>query len=193
MLGVVTTDAFEKPELDIATRCSRDILLLDIRCMSVNARLFSQPGAKLVYDMPALRVNWSTVAGNLVAILPMELSAVSPLEDEAEGDSKRIFEVGATYRVEYRPREGVTITTEDAPHVLGVLGFIHTWPYFRADVQMLTAKLDLPPLTLPVRLSGEVPDLVLVRTKPLRIPEDANDEALSLPPLSESSNDKAGA
>jgi hypothetical protein len=44
---------------------------------------------------------------------------------------------------------------------------MHSWPYLRAEVQSLTSKLELPPLTLPPLVSGQIPNFVTVERLPL--------------------------
>ena len=45
-------------------------------------------------------------------------------------------------------------------------GINHVWPYFRADLQMLTVKLGLAALTLPILKIGQLPPGFSISDKP---------------------------
>ena len=50
----------------------------------------------------------------------------------------------------------------DLDDFVGISGYLHLWPYLRAEVQCLTTKLGLPPLVLPVQMSSHAAAAVTV-------------------------------
>ncbi len=94
------------------------------------------------------------------------------------GDSvSELCEVSVRLRSEYDfapefVRESDEVLVND---YVGVVGRLHAWPYFRAEVQQLTAKLGFPPLTLPTLVSGNM--VTLKTTRFLGDPEPGHAEA----------------
>ena len=76
---------------------------------------------------------------------------------------------GLVYRLKGEPWSDAEIS-----NALGVMGYLHVWPYFRAEVQVLTAKLGFPALTLPVAVSGHAERFVRI-AKLVDAPADAED------------------
>jgi len=93
---------------------------------------------------------WEYNKPGLIAFIPFELTIKFRSEDGAEHN---VGVVQVAYRVEYAVKEE-SANEDDIPHYVGISGFLHVWPYLRAEVQSLTAKLGLPSLTLPVVVSG---------------------------------------
>lgn len=109
-------------------------------------------------------------------------------DDKAPSVDLATFSV--VIRIEYKLLEqGGVIESEQLPHVLGTLGYIHAWPYFRADVQWLTTKLGFPALVLPVVISGEVTDRVLIAREPIEL-NDAPPDPGNVPELPSAASNK---
>ena len=70
---------------------------------------------------------------------------------KGEGTDKIGVKISAKYKIEYLKTEDVTIM-KDFTDIFyeQSLQFI-VWPYFREHVQSLLSKMNLPPLTLPMR------------------------------------------
>lgn len=49
------------------------------------------------------------------------------------------------------------------PDYLRSAGWLHAWPYLRAEVQRLSSSLGLPALVLPVLLAGQMGDIAVMR------------------------------
>jgi len=60
------------------------------------------------------------------------------------------------------------------PDYLGIAGWLHAWPYFRADVHSLSTRMGFPPLLLPVLRAGHTANIDVVR---LSTPAPAADQA----------------
>lgn len=81
--------------------------------------------------------------------------------EHAEQDKRvALGEVRVAVRAIYRKSPDFTVADEAAvPDYVGIVGWMHVWPYLRAEVQSLSTKLDFPPLLLPVLLSGQTADI----------------------------------
>jgi hypothetical protein len=90
-------------------------------------------------------------------LAPSLLRALFPLSLEVShgkpGEKKKIAEFTVAIRLDYRLSKS-DWSEEDVPHYVGISGFLHAWPYFRAEIQSLSTKLGLPPLVLPPAVSG---------------------------------------
>jgi hypothetical protein len=135
--------------------------------MSAKIVSAEEPGT-LDYDLVKLLTMWHMDGLEVKAILPFGLNIESSRLPDAT--TTRLAELVDVLRLDYKfiappsPQD-----VECLPHFLGITAYMHAWPYFRADVQYLTAKLGFPALTLPIVLSGEVPSRVSVRVEPLAI------------------------
>ncbi|HYQ28434.1 MAG TPA: hypothetical protein VER04_14490, partial [Polyangiaceae bacterium] len=77
-----------------------------------------------------------------------------------EGNSEEIARLAVTVFISYLGASKFSV--DDLRHFVGVSGFMHAWPYLRAEAQSLTTKIGLPPLLLPLIVSGAVPSKVAV-------------------------------
>ena len=62
-------------------------------------------------------------------------------------------------------------TDEDGAYLddfVGIVGWMHVWPYIRAEVQALSSKLGFPALTLPPLLAGQTKNIPVRRLHPAR-------------------------
>lgn len=145
------------------------VLLRDISCHGIRAHVLSSPPeGTLHFKVESVAMDWHIVDKSVYLLVPFELTM-----EQATSENQAKVSIGTVsvdMSLVYRLRDTESpIPNEDMPHVLGVNGYMHSWPYFRADVQWLTTKLGLPPLTLPVVLSGEVPGKVLIAPESLVI------------------------
>jgi hypothetical protein len=66
----------------------------------------------------------------------------------------------AAYEFREEPTESDWAAFE---HYAGIVGWLHVWPYMRAEVHCLSTKLGFPPLVLDVMLSGHTSQLSVRR------------------------------
>lgn len=152
-------------DVGAAARLSSAFHLRDVVCVSLEAKQVAaeQPPAdfSLEWDAPPTQVYWELVERSLKVVLPLNLFVRAT--GEGKGAKKvPLAEIGIVLRLEYEAAEGATWKEEDLPHYVGITSYLHAWPYFRADVQWLTAKLGYPALVLPVILSGHAANRVSV-------------------------------
>jgi len=133
-----------------------------VQVFRLMARLDDQPlgQGSLTWNLKDPEFFWNLDGRDLVALLVLEISiAMQSTEQEPE---RRLGVVHVGYRLEYSFKEDIS-SEEEIPHFVGISGFLQVWPYLRAEVQTLTAKLGLPALTLPVLLAGQAASMVTVK------------------------------
>ncbi|WP_437486626.1 hypothetical protein WME75_04085 [Sorangium sp. So ce1014] len=114
---------------------------------------------------------------SLTVILPYSLSAYSEDGEKKDDDGVQIAAFSVVLRADYGcAAHGDMPGVDELPHYAGLMSYMHTWPYFRADIQYLSTKLGFPPLVLPVVLSGHVPARASVFADPVEA-DEANDES----------------
>jgi hypothetical protein len=118
--------------------------------------VFQYSGAEelgnLQWDLAPPAAMWLESDGQIRVGMPFEIS-ISTKRDAPREE----LPVG-TFRITVRLSYGIAPnqdrpTPEDISHYVGVCGFLHAWPYVRAELQSLTTKLGLPALVLPTVMS----------------------------------------
>lgn len=147
--------------------------LQSINLGSLRANLVPRGGESdpeaLSWDLREVDIRWVPFAHEIRVICPF----VVDLYVQVDGRKRHAAELGVVFRVDYNlAKDSEMPSDEDISHYVGVLGFMHAWPYLRADVQSLSTRLGFPGLTLPVMLSGQVPELARA-TKGLPTPPAA--------------------
>lgn len=152
-----------RPDVQLAVKHAGQLGLLSVTCDKISAEFAPMPpNTSLRYKLEKMKVDWIRFGDvDFVVMLPFLLT-VSIAEDDSE--PKPAGNISVWLRNQYRAKEPDSVPEDELSHVLSINGYMHAWPYFRADVQFLTAKCGLPALTLPVVLSGEVADRVEVGT-----------------------------
>ncbi len=167
------------PDHRLAGAYATRILLRDVSFGAVQGKLLSPPATEgiLDYRLPKVTVHWTRHMQNVSLILPLSLIAEAKQDTDAQATGVDLAMFSVVIRVEYKllEQEGRTIEPDHLPHVLGTLGYMHAWPYFRSDVQWLTTKLGFPALVLPVVLSGEVSERVLITRDPVVLDESSSE------------------
>jgi preprotein translocase subunit SecB len=150
-----------KPPLDVnaASRLSSSLRIRDIVCVGLEAKHLATEeapsGSTLGWETPPVQVFWDLEGDVLKVILPFSVFIDAHQHEKADKEKVvRLAEITVAMRIEYAVTRGESWSEEDVPHYVGVCSYLHAWPYFRADVQSLTAKLGYPPLVLPVIVSG---------------------------------------
>jgi hypothetical protein len=121
-------------------------------------------GKSLRMDLRAAEGIWGrldamTLVGGFRFVLA--LSARSAGDHD---DSTVFAELATHLQFIYTFTESIAERADDQlENFMGYYGFIHVWPYARAEFQALTAKLGVPPLTLPVLKTGRLPTALSIR------------------------------
>ncbi|NOU34574.1 MAG: hypothetical protein HOO96_42325 [Polyangiaceae bacterium] len=117
----------------------------------------------LLWELPLVQIFYRVDEdARLRVMVPFSLRVLAA--DKGVADPPELLaSLAVRMALTYRPSDdGPAPQLSLAADFAGILGFMHAWPYFRADIQAFTAKLGLPPLTLPVIVSGQVPELAQV-------------------------------
>lgn len=154
-----------RPDVTIASRLAGSFQLKTVFFVRLDARIVpaadSSEGAKILdWSLEPVRMHWVVDSEN-------DLRVVVPFRISITQNGKPHAWLAFGVRCDYALRPGVERPNDDdIDHFVGITAFMHSWPYVRAEAQSLTAKLGIPPLTLPVLLSGQVPDKVVVLRAP---------------------------
>ena len=106
-------------------------------------------------------MRWARFSDGLVALFGLSSAIVALPRREGDPEPGELGIVQVTVQVEYDIRKELDDEQQAAlPDFIGVVGWMHAWPYIRAEVQELSAKLRFnPPVTLPVLLAGQTCDV----------------------------------
>jgi len=151
------------PDPVAASKLTTTFALIDVLCVSMRAtHISTKELVQLSYDIQKINVEWLLNERELAVVLPykMDVFGHDNQHDSRKDKPVAIFEV--VMRISYLLKDKELPSENEIAHYAGVMGFMHSWPYFRADIQYLTTKLGFPALVLPVVVSGEVPKRVSV-------------------------------
>lgn len=148
--------------VDAAARLASKLHLRDVLCVETSAKYVAAPSASkspaLSWDLKNPQANWRLEKAEVGVRFPF---AITIEETNADGAQDRmIADLNLVFQIEYAIDELDKAHMVELPHYLGISGFMHLWPYVRAEVQCLTSKLRLPPLILPVVVSGHAARIV---------------------------------
>ena len=161
----------KSPPLDVAAAArvtnSQRFNLRDVGFVAVQATHLAspEPGSPMLLDWetPPVTAVWNLSDAGLKVVLPMTLF-IDAVEETEAATRTRVAEVSVVLRMDYQVADAPGESfEEDLPNYVGICGYLHAWPYFRSEVQWLTAKLGFPPLVLPVVVSGDAANRVTVR------------------------------
>lgn len=145
------------PPLDVqaAVRVVSHVGLSDVQFMALGASLVQDretpPGWKLAWELGPIQATWMRSSDFIQALFPF----VVRIEGRSDsGEKMSVAEVSLLVQLHYKLAAAAEVADDDLDHYVGINGYMHAWPYLRAEVQALTTKLGLPPLVLPVQVSG---------------------------------------
>lgn len=114
-------------------------------------------GGELSFDLKHQTAFWNILGDVVVCTYGVELDLAEKEKDAIRALARLVIVLRAEYEMtDGFDRQRDVVLVED---YAGIVGRLHSWPYFRAEVQSLTAKLGLPVLTLPVLVSGHTVEL----------------------------------
>jgi len=156
-----------RPDPSRATTLTRQMALRALHTAVLDGRVvgvmdLTNPSARMEWVPAPIEVLWTPAEHEYRVLVPLAVSILQHVEDR----QTEVGSVRALYRLDYGlvdPNVAPSLSEEDLMHYIGVHGVMHAWPYFRADVQAMVARLELPPLTLPVLLSSIVTQIATVR------------------------------
>lgn len=162
-----------EPKGDRAAELSSVFRLRQIDFTEIIADLKSppDPDAALTFQFEFPPSHWLLDDENLFAVVRIGVKT-----SEKSDPSKAVAVFRTTVRLIYERADAATPENEAVAHYVGIMSFLHAWPYVRAEVQALTLKLGLPGLTLPIAVSGNAENACKVFADPIQVPSDDDDE-----------------
>jgi hypothetical protein len=158
-----------RPQVDAAIRLASKMRIAEIACIGVEAKHLGHSEGSLAFSVPNITIRWTIAGDEVRAIFPFQVLLQARVDDE----TTTVATINVGYVTVYKVPPQVA--EEDIPHFIGISGYMQTWPYFRADVQTLSAKLGFPPLTLPLLVSSQAAEKATV----VRLLEPADGECAS--------------
>jgi hypothetical protein len=151
----------ERVSVEDAAKLNRSFRLDEIVFDVFNAkRVQHVEDATWSFTMHLGEVRWSK-RGNAVVSWFATKVGIQHAEGEARTD---LATMEAIARVTYEVVDALDDANEARiPDFLGIVGWMHAWPYIRSEIQSLSVKLGYPPLTLPILLSGQTSDVPVVQ------------------------------
>lgn len=112
--------------------------------------------SKLHFVLNGAGAYWAKKAPNTVfVVLPFEITVAEAPDTETQQEFGHFY---LQYQVVYTLNAAVEeCRNENLEAFVAFYGVNHVWPYCRADLQMLTTKVGLTPLTLPLMKIGQLP------------------------------------
>jgi len=172
------------PDVSVAAKFASRLPLVAVHVVDIYARFVApmQGLDGLCWTLDPVIVRWSFDEGLLKVVVPFAIS-IAMVEG---GDKNKVMEIGTIFRLDYLRSAELQASNDEVSHFAGVHGVIHSWPYFRSEVQVLTAKVELPSITLPPLSSGKLSEFVSVEAMRASSPPPApaNDSSVAEPPRS---------
>ena len=160
---VVTLDVDSRPDANRAARLADKFTLNAIRIASLRAEMTQQltSPSQLGFAFLPFKATWAIREQSLNVAFSFSLRLSQRSKEPKSEQRLGLIKVGfvAAYHIKQTlsDQERLEVT-----HYVGVITFLHLWPYFRSEVQAITTKVGLPALTLPVMVSGHAAKFVQV-------------------------------
>lgn len=134
-----------------------DIAVHPVGLLAQRAPTATRPSGKLVFEVDAHGAYWNRSEPNTVfVVLACEITLANV--KHADEPPVELGHFALRYQLVYKMNKPADSWTDDQlESFLSYYGMNHVWPYIRADVQAMTAKLELPVLTLPLLKVGQLP------------------------------------
>lgn len=147
-------------EVEAAAKLNSVLRIADIGLVEITANTLNQVEEPTwCFSTSLNEVRWYREENAILGIYPVQVFIQHKGAEEPENL--------ALVRVAARAVYVITGELDDeklacVPDFLGIVGWMHVWPYLRAEVQQLSAKLGYPPLTLPLLLAGQTKNIPVV-------------------------------
>ena len=151
-----------KPDVSVAAHHAPKVQLTGVHFARVAGWITNLDDSEgdLGWNLQPISVVWDGDAKSMRVIVPYTMSITKSV---AGAPARSIVQIEVFMRLDYSLGPDDTFTPDEQPHVAAILGVMHSWPYFRSEVQALTGKMELPPLTLPTIVSSHVENMATVR------------------------------
>lgn len=151
-----------KPDVEEAKKLNQWLRLNEIELVElVGRRVGYVEDPTLSCATKLDEVKWSST--DELVICTYTIGVAIQHRTEAKDEREVLAFIRVQFRADYTAPKGFGGNELAIPHFLGIVGWMNVWPYMRAEVQQLSAKLGLPPLTLPLLLSGQTTNTPVTR------------------------------
>ena len=147
---MTTTPAWD---VNRARELNSKLHLNEVVAIALEARQAGAVDAPVwTFDVDLEPWEWARADASLFALF-----SVTATVQHADGDKRiDLGRVRVALRLRYLVAPSFAVTDEGlVPDYLGTAGWLHAWPYLRAEIQSLTVRVGFPPLVLPVLLAGQ--------------------------------------
>lgn len=130
------------------------------------------PEPRLTFSLRQQEVVYAALGDD---VLPVYVLAVRLEHLDNKDNPVPLGEITVAMRSAYAKQ--ASWTDEDGAYLddfVGIVGWMHVWPYIRAEVQALSSKLGFPALTLPPLLAGQTKNIPVRRLDPAPTKPDAS-------------------
>lgn len=146
------------------------VSLFEMHAKHIVSAAVSEP--RLTFSLRQQEVVYAALGDD---VLPVYVVAVQLQRLDDNDNPVPLGEIMVAMRAAYAKHENWT--DEDSLYLddfVGIVGWMHVWPYIRAEVQTLSSKLGFPALTLPTLLAGQTANIRVRRLHPAPTKPDAS-------------------
>lgn len=150
-------------EVAVASTLNKKMRLTDAMLFGVEARqIGGHSDPNLSYTLSLDPVVWTRFEYGVAAVY-----SVTVILEHVEGTNREpLAKISVSMRLTYASHPSFEANDEPAlEDYLGIVGWLHAWPYLRAEVQTLSGRLGFPPLVLDVLHAGQTASIAVERMK----------------------------
>lgn len=134
-----------------------DIAVHLVGLLAQRAPTATRPSGNLVFEVDARGAYWNR-AEPLTVFVVLSCEITLAVAKHADEPPEEVGHFAIRHQLVYKMNKPVESWADDQlESFLAYYGVNHVWPYVRAEVQAMTAKLELPVLTLPLLKVGQLP------------------------------------
>jgi hypothetical protein len=146
--GGVSTIASSRPS-EVAEIIA-NVQLNDVRLIDASVRTRIRDVARLGDAHLAMRHKTKVIMRSEKAFLVAAVMRAEVVGDAAGDSENPLVVMNVTFALEYKLESAARFSDEDLAEFARVNGAFNAWPYWREYVQTTSARMSLPPITLPV-------------------------------------------
>lgn len=144
-------------EIGRAARLNTKLRLEQVSLFALEARHergMAEP--RLAFSTSFEPVRWTPASDGFAAVFPLSIDLEHAPSDDVGVARVTLARLHVATRVVYAKTTSFEPADRELlPDYFALNGWMHVWPYARADVHALSSRLGFPPLVLPVLLGGQ--------------------------------------
>lgn len=150
-------------EVAKASTLNNKLRLEDVGLIALEAKLLqSASEPRLSFSMSLDGIEWILDDGHIHAVFPVGVT----IESVVAKQRHPLAEIRVAFRASYGLDASFDRSDdlEASEHFLAIVGWLHVWPYVRAEVQQFSSRLGFPALVLPPLLAGQTANVKVRQT-----------------------------